>query len=571
MRTIAKPFVVARPSGASVRTRLRVSATDEAVLLALGEHLTTLANRDLARRVRIGRAAPKLPRSAANRSAANDNDQMGWAARKRELTAHCSARWAGAITRASNDQYALAMRNLGAEVRSLRRAIGVLEARLAAPVGAAVLVRGRKMRGYAHRAERFEKQRRLQVLRARLRDVEARLATGRPQICRGGRQLARTRHHLADAGLSLTQWQERWRAERLFLRADGEKTKRLGNETIRFDPPAGTLELRLPEALAHLANRPKLRYVLSCPVAFSHRADEVAAQTAGGAIAYGVSYDAAKRRFYLDASWTFKDDEQVPSLEEVAEHTMLGVDLNADHLAAFVLDRFGNPVASPHTVALELEGRATSTRDARIRQAISELIAIARSSGARAIAIENLDFTEAKATSRETLGRRKRFRRIVHGLPTGRFRARLVQMATNAGLAVVAVDPAYTSKWGARYWQGPLSRTSSSTSSQQQQRTTQQITRHHAASVVIARRALGHRARRRPGVTRTQQRHGDERATGQAASCERGREAQDTRLEDAGHRSDRRRPARAERASSRARAPKTVRGAPEGAVLTAPS
>ncbi|MDA8295323.1 MAG: hypothetical protein M0004_01830 [Actinomycetota bacterium] len=566
MRTIAAPFLVARPSGASVRTRLRVSPADEAVLFALGEHLATLANKDLARRVRIGRGADAVNADRADGSSAGARrDKSERAQRKRELTAHCSSRWAGAITRASNDQYALAMRNLVADARSLRRAIAVLEGRLAAPVGERAIVQGHKVRGYATSAERFEKQRRLQVLRARVRDVEARLAAGRPQICRGGRRLANTRHHLGDAGLTLAQWQERWRAERLFLRADGEKTKRLGNETIRFDPSSGTLELRLPEALAHLANRPRSRYVLSCPVAFSYRSDEVAAQSADGAIAYGVSYDAAKRRFCLDASWTFKD-EQVPSPEELAEHNLLGVDLNADHLAAFVLDRFGNPVGSPHTVSLVLEGLATSTRDARIRQAISELIAIARSSDARAIAVEDLDFTAAKATSRETLGRRKRFRRIVHGLPTGRFRARLVQMATNAGLAVVAVDPAYTSKWGARYWQGPLSRTSSSTSS-----TTQQITRHHAASVVIARRALGYRARRRPGVTRAQQRHGNERATGQAASCEREREARQARLEDAGHRSDRRRPARAERASSRARAPKTVRGAPEGAVLTAPS
>lgn len=263
---------------------------------------------------------------------------------------------------------------------------------------------------------------------------------------------------------------------------------------------------------------------------------------------------------------------------------MLGVDLNEGHLAAFVLDRFGNPIGSPHTVSLVLEDLKASTRDARLRQAISELIAIARSSGARAIAVENLDFTEAKAASRETLGRRKAFRRVIHGLPTARFRDRLVQMATNAGLVVVAVDPAYTSKWGARYWLGPLSqpsgsRTSSASPQQQrttqqrttQQRTTQQITRHHAASVVIARRALRHGARRRPGVTRAQQSHGTERATGQAASCARRREAQDTRIEDAGHRFGRRRPERAERAPSRARVPKTVRGAPEDAVLTAPS
>jgi hypothetical protein len=39
LRPIAGPFVVAAPAGARVRTRLRVSPQDEAVLRAVGTHL----------------------------------------------------------------------------------------------------------------------------------------------------------------------------------------------------------------------------------------------------------------------------------------------------------------------------------------------------------------------------------------------------------------------------------------------------------------------------------------------------------------------------------------------------
>jgi len=39
LRPIAEPFVVARPSGARIRTRLTVGPDDEAVLVALGAHL----------------------------------------------------------------------------------------------------------------------------------------------------------------------------------------------------------------------------------------------------------------------------------------------------------------------------------------------------------------------------------------------------------------------------------------------------------------------------------------------------------------------------------------------------
>jgi hypothetical protein len=36
----------------------------------------------------------------------------------------------------------------------------------------------------------------------------------------------------------------------------------------------------------------------------------------------------------------------------------------------------------------------------------------------------------------------------VAGIPTARFRQRLSQMAANQGLSVIAVDAAYTSRWG---------------------------------------------------------------------------------------------------------------------------
>jgi hypothetical protein len=68
-------------------------------------------------------------------------------------------------------------------------------------------------------------------------------------------------------------------------------------------------------------------------------------------------------------------------------------------------------------------------------------------------------------------------------------------MATNAALWVVAVDPAYTSKWGRKHWFAPLHDSSPATA-----------TVHHAAAVVIGRRGLGHGARRRPGVTGHDQR-----------------------------------------------------------------
>ena len=153
-----------------------------------------------------------------------------------------SARWAGAITRTSNDQWERAWRNLRDEQAGLRRAIQAIETRLAIAVGEQ---RGRS-RGYASQVERFQKQRRLQVLKGRLAEVEARLGAGRVSVTRGGRRLARTRHHLEEAGLSEAGWRGRWEAERLFIVADGEAAKRWGTETVRWHPEESWLEIKLP-------------------------------------------------------------------------------------------------------------------------------------------------------------------------------------------------------------------------------------------------------------------------------------------------------------------------------------
>jgi hypothetical protein len=480
LREIAPPFVAGAPAGARVRTRLRVSPGDAAVLRAAGSHLGSLAGRDLAARCAEGRL--DAPGRAVSRRE-----------RKRALTAGSSSRWAGAITRVSEDQWQLAGRNLRAERASLRARVRRIEARAAVPAGG----KAGRVRGYATAAELHAKRMRLQALKGRLARAGRRLESGRFPVTRGSRDLLRKRANLAAAGLTEARWRSQWEAARLFLTADGEKDKAWGNETIRFNPGESWLEIRLPAPLACLANRPYGRYRLSCRVEFSYRGDEVAAQAATGAIRYDISTDPASGRWYLDASWKTAP-APAPSLSELRKHPVVAVDVNAGHLAVAVIAADGNVIGAPFTVPLELAGLPAATRDGRLRNAISGLIASARQHGARAVAIEDLNFADARALGREhhgtrpSRGRRGRtFRHAVAGIPTGKFRDRLTQMTSNAGLAVIVVDPAYTSRWGAQHWLAPLHRHHPET------------TGHHAAALVIGRRGLGHRARRRANGNHT--------------------------------------------------------------------
>ncbi|MFE7753302.1 IS200/IS605 family accessory protein TnpB-related protein, partial [Streptomyces sp. NPDC057428] len=83
LRTIEPPFVALGPSGVAIRDRLKhLTPQDDKVLRLVGEHLGSLASRDLKNRCMDGL----------------DHNSDTWAARKQGLTASSSSRWAGTIT-----------------------------------------------------------------------------------------------------------------------------------------------------------------------------------------------------------------------------------------------------------------------------------------------------------------------------------------------------------------------------------------------------------------------------------------------------------------------------------------
>jgi hypothetical protein len=85
---------------------------------------------------------------------------------------------------------------------------------------------------------------------------------------------------------------------------------------------------------------------------------------------------------------------------------VIAVDVNAGHLAVAVAAPDGNVLGEPFTIPLELAGLPATARDGRIRAAVTRLIATAKTAGARAVVIEDLDFKEARAEGRERTGNR---------------------------------------------------------------------------------------------------------------------------------------------------------------------
>jgi hypothetical protein len=499
---------VAGPSGVAITTRLQTTADDEFVLGAVADHLGRLRRADLAARCHAEPLAAGLDADARRRVR---RDRLN--NRKKRLTAQSSARWANAIIGDNDDQYRLSRDAQYRHIIGLRAAIATIEKRLAAPTCDAVTAREctawrGQVKGYPTQSERFQKQRRLQGLRAELARVEADREHMQVYVVDGGKRLAKTRHNLDAAGLTLVQWQQNWECARYRITANGSGDEPFGNLTITVTPD-GEVSLRLPKPLEHLANATHGRYILSVPAQFCYRAQEWVARITGGqSVSYTIARKPRRAGRYLTASWaTAAPDCGVvigsPNTDVRADGPVVGVDLNDGHLALRRLDEYGNPVGEAARIDFDLSG-TSGRRDAQVRNAITRLIRYTRRHRIGIIAVEDLDFVDARTVGRETMGRGKRgkrFRKAVSGIPTAVFRSRLSAQTSRHGIGLFAVNPAYSSAWGDQHWRKPYTN----------------VTRHQAAATVIGRRAQGRTARRREGVTRTRPEDRVVRATNQTA------------------------------------------------------
>ena len=480
VRQLAASFVAVPPSGTSTQTRLEVTEDEDAVLWELYRFGGRLRASDLRLLVEL---------NAAGADTDPETRKTLTASRKRNMTPQWSSRVAGAVYRDNDELWALAKRNLVAHIDTLNERIAAIGERLEIPVG----TRG----GYRNQRTAQAKRQRMQAAVHKRYTAQAKLDANRPSICLGGKDLARKRHNLRDADMTLEEWRLRHDAGRGWLAVNGTTGEVLGNQTLRVDPDNGIFELLLPPELAHLSDtagsRPSWR--LEAPVGFVHLSEEWSERArARRSIRYELDYRFPQRNktggWYLTASWSL-DETPLPELSALRLHRTLAVDLNSDHVACCVVDAQGNPVGRPFDIAVLKEHEhsdwTTGQKDANIRDVTQRIIAAALVHRCRSISIEDLNFARWRKRGRDAKRLGRKTRKTVLGMPTATFRDRLVAMARNAHtpIWVVAVDPAYTSVLGRSHWL-PLLKGSFS----------KNCTAHQAAAVVIGRRGLGFLARR---------------------------------------------------------------------------
>jgi len=297
-----------------------------------------------------------------------------------------------------------------------------------------------------------------------------------PTLCFGSREMLNAQHHLEANGYQshaawLRDWQDA-RSSQFFVEGDARVG---GNQFVKVSAREDGLfdiEVRLPKALAHLAE-------LTCRI----KGKDIASITLRGVtFPYGANVLRQAVDDRCPLSFRFQRDGGswrlfVMMTQKFGEASVcsfrngaLGVDLNADHVAATLVSPDGNPL---HTwrIPLVTQGRTADQRQDAVRQAAAAVARLAEQFQVPVVA-ESLDFARRKAELESCKGRR--YARMLSSFAYSQFNEALERACVRRSVRLVRVNPAYTSiigsvKYACRYG----------------------LSVHAAAALSIARRGMG--------------------------------------------------------------------------------
>lgn len=323
-------------------------------------------------------------------------------------------------------------------------------------------------------------------LRGQIARAEHLAALKVPPIVFGTRKLLRSQP--ADtASPEFAAWRKSWRyARSAQIFCVGSKDEPGGSQTCRplWDGwETGVIGLRLRRLGPVAAGAPTH---LEIPgIALNKHARAVLGPVrdrflANGAIAITVRFLRTPPEETIPAGMSAWEafitvEEEVANTVFAPDRRVLGVDVNADHLAWALLTPDGNRLKTGR-IDLHLDRLSAEARRSLICEAASKLVRIATRDGAQ-IALEDLDFSRKKremAIRPESAARR----RNLHALPYAAILEAIRRRAARAGVPFRAVNPAYTSVIGRVNFV-----------------TRQGLSTHRAAALAIGRRAQGHSER----------------------------------------------------------------------------
>ena len=294
--------------------------------------------------------------------------------------------------------------------------------------------RAQAARATASRALRIHNvERRRTDLARRLEALEAK---GHPRICFGSRKLFNAQHHLEENGFnSHADWRAAWRAKRdaqfFVLGSKDESGGCQGCVMTHLGGNRFALRLRLDG---------EAQRWISLEVAFAYGLDHIlAALKAKQAMSYRFLRDEKGWRVFVST-----EVMPTPTCSDV-RLGVVGVDFNVGFVSVSETDRFGNIIGS-QDVPMVTAGLSKHATQTAISTAVATIIAIA-CKAQKPISIEFLDFAKKKAQLSYASPSRQR---MLSAIAYTRFAQTVDARAHDAGIEVVEVRAAYSSKIGAQ-------------------------------------------------------------------------------------------------------------------------
>ena len=287
-----------------------------------------------------------------------------------------------------------------------------------------------------------QKKRRKIKLSHRLSQLESDFKEKRTHLCFGGKKLFRAQFYLEQNGFaSHEEWVKAWKETRNSeFFALGSKDETAGNQTCTArlqENESLSLRLRLPTALES-----KYGKYLDIPnVTFAYGNAAILASLndpEGQAISYRFKKDAKGWRVF--ASTSLK--KAAPICREGIG--VIGIDLNADHIACIETDRFGNPIKRKVFPWVSY-GKNKEQLKAATGDLSKHIIAWAAQSQ-KPVVLEKLEFQKKRSALREES--RSKFSRLLSSFAYSQFFLILMARGYRQGIAVHQVNPAYTSVIG---------------------------------------------------------------------------------------------------------------------------
>ena len=338
----------------------------------------------------------------------------------------------------------------------------------------------------SHAYKAHQKSRRLGFLKEKLANLKSDHEKGIVRLCFGSKRLFRAQFNLDSAGYSNhEEWQEEWR----FVRSNhffllGSKEESHGNQSCTAtvsEEEDISLRIRLPDAFLPLNENNKYLVLSGIRFKYGHKdiiesikaCEERKRLKQAGSEQYKEAGVAISFRFKRDSkSWRVfvSCPKKKPLCTTSSNKGVIGVDINANHLAICETDRFGNPIEKI-SLPLNTYGKDPSQSKALIGNACALLINQAKEKG-KSIVIEELEFLKKRANLRENGD--ARYSRMLSSFAYSFIIQSIKFKAWKEGVSVAKINPAFTSvigriKFSRRYG----------------------LTIHQAAALSIGRRHLG--------------------------------------------------------------------------------